>query len=111
MNFPERCDVAIIGAGPAGSATAAHLACAGFDVLLLDRARFPRPKPCAEYVSPGAVDALRRLGALDASGHATQIDLHGPDGGMERYTLAEVGRGGDYAIYSGGASRLAVLRV
>lgn len=57
-------DAVVIGAGPAGSATAAHLARAGFAVLLLDRARFPRPKPCAEYVSPGAVEALHRLGAL-----------------------------------------------
>ena len=58
-------DAVVIGAGPAGSATATYLARAGFDVLLLDRARFPRPKPCAEYVSPGAVEALRRLGALE----------------------------------------------
>lgn len=57
-------DAAVIGAGPAGSATATHLARAGFAVLLLDRARFPRPKPCAEYLSPGAVDALDRVGAL-----------------------------------------------
>ncbi len=57
-------DAVVIGAGPAGSATAAHLAEAGFTVALLDRARFPRPKPCAEYVSPGAVEALRRLGVL-----------------------------------------------
>lgn len=59
-------DAVVIGAGPAGSATATHLARAGFAVLLLDRARFPRPKPCAEYVSPGAVEALHRLGALRA---------------------------------------------
>ena len=36
----------IAGAGPAGSATAIHLARAGAKVLLLDRARFPRDKPC-----------------------------------------------------------------
>jgi flavin-dependent dehydrogenase len=36
------------------------------DVLLVDRAGFPRRKPCGECVSPAGVDALRSLGALDA---------------------------------------------
>jgi len=39
-------DVLVVGAGPAGSATAIHLARAGARVLLADRARFPRDKPC-----------------------------------------------------------------
>jgi len=56
-------------------------------------------------------DLLVRLGPPDGRGHATQIDLYGPDGGSERYTLAEGGQGGGYAIYAGGASRLAVLWV
>ena len=42
----ERFDVLVVGAGPAGSATAIHLARAGASVLLVDRARFPRDKPC-----------------------------------------------------------------
>jgi geranylgeranyl reductase family protein len=42
----ERFDVLVVGAGPAGSATAIHLARAGASVLLADRARFPRDKPC-----------------------------------------------------------------
>jgi geranylgeranyl reductase family protein len=42
----ERCDVLVVGAGPAGSATAIHLARAGANVLLVDKARFPRDKPC-----------------------------------------------------------------
>lgn len=57
-------DVAVVGAGPAGSATAAFLAERGFDVALLERARFPRPKPCAEYLSPQASCVLERLGLL-----------------------------------------------
>src|SRR5918996_6070843 len=56
----------VVGGGPAGSATAALLAQQGHDVLLLDRARFPRPKPCAEYLSPATADVLDRLGALPA---------------------------------------------
>ncbi len=59
-------DVAVVGAGPAGSATAALLARRGMRVVLLERARFPRPKPCAEYLSPEASRSLDRLGALAA---------------------------------------------
>jgi geranylgeranyl reductase family protein len=39
-------DAIVVGAGPAGSTTAYRLAAAGASVLLLDRARFPRDKPC-----------------------------------------------------------------
>ncbi|HXG75726.1 MAG TPA: geranylgeranyl reductase family protein [Gaiellaceae bacterium] len=42
----ERVDVLVVGAGPAGSAAALRLARAGARVLLADRARFPRDKPC-----------------------------------------------------------------
>lgn len=59
-------DVAVVGAGPAGAAAAAALAALGWSVLLLDRAAFPRPKPCGECINPGGVAALGRLGLLDA---------------------------------------------
>jgi geranylgeranyl reductase family protein len=39
-------DALVVGAGPAGSSTAIHLARAGARVLLADKARFPRDKPC-----------------------------------------------------------------
>ena len=42
----ERFDVIVLGAGPAGSATTIHLSRGGARVLLVDRARFPRDKPC-----------------------------------------------------------------
>ena len=42
----ERFDVLVVGGGPAGSATAHHLAKAGAKVLLADKATFPRDKPC-----------------------------------------------------------------
>ena len=58
-------EVLVVGGGPAGSSVAFALARAGTDVLLLDRARFPRPKPCAEYLSPEASRILADMGALD----------------------------------------------
>ncbi len=59
-------DVVIVGAGPAGSATALLLARAGVDVRIVERAAFPRRKVCGEYLNAGAVAALDRLGLLDA---------------------------------------------
>jgi menaquinone-9 beta-reductase len=65
-DFPREVDVLIAGAGPAGSAVAGLLADSGLSVLAVDRAAFPRDKPCSEYMSPEAVRILSRLGALDA---------------------------------------------
>ena len=57
-------DVLVVGAGPAGSASAALLARQGHDVLVIDRAAFPRDKACSEYLSPEAVRVLHRLGVV-----------------------------------------------
>ena len=45
-------DVAIVGAGPAGSSTAITLAQRGHQVALLDRALFPRDKLCGDFLNP-----------------------------------------------------------
>lgn len=58
-------DVVVVGAGPAGAALAGLLSREGRDVLLLDRARFPRAKPCGDCLSPGALPLLRRLGVAE----------------------------------------------
>ncbi|HYJ79983.1 MAG TPA: FAD-dependent monooxygenase [Longimicrobiaceae bacterium] len=73
----EACEVVVVGGGPAGSALAARLAEAGHDVLVLDRARFPRRKPCAECVNPAGVRALRALGAWEAVRAAEHAPLAG----------------------------------
>lgn len=55
--------VAIIGAGPAGTAAAAHLGQLGVrDVVLVDRADFPRHKTCGSAVSPKGIETLKELG-------------------------------------------------
>ena len=70
-------DAIVVGGGPAGSTSAALLAADGWRVLLLDRARFPRRKPCAECINPAGVAALRRLGVLDRVMAAAPAMLHG----------------------------------
>ena len=62
---PERCEVLVIGAGPAGSACAQRLATAGVDVLLVDQHDFPRDKICGDGLIPDAHAALRQLGVYD----------------------------------------------
>lgn len=69
--------VIVVGGGPAGASTAWHLARAGVDVLLLDRARFPRDKPCAEYLSPEASRLLGKMDALAACESAGAATLAG----------------------------------
>jgi geranylgeranyl reductase family protein len=54
----ERFDALVVGAGPAGSTAAFHLARGGASVLLVDKARFPRDKPCGGGVT---VRAARQL--------------------------------------------------
>jgi len=63
----DRCDVAVVGAGPAGCAAALELwaAAPGLELVVLDRGRFPRDKICGDGIGPKAVEALRRLGVYD----------------------------------------------
>ena len=58
-------EVIVVGAGPGGATTAAALARAGRDVLLLDRQSFPRDKICGDAIALGAVSILNDLGMKD----------------------------------------------
>ena len=60
-------DVLIIGAGPAGCATAIHLGQLGIrNVVLVDRHQFPRDKTCGSGISPKGIETLKALGVWDA---------------------------------------------
>ena len=59
---PLDCDVAVVGGGPAGASTAAHLSRTGLRVWLLDQKRFPRDKVCGDLVGPVALAELSGLG-------------------------------------------------
>ncbi|MEZ5620156.1 MAG: NAD(P)/FAD-dependent oxidoreductase [Burkholderiaceae bacterium] len=63
--LPSRCEVLVVGAGPAGSACAQMLARAGREVVLVDQHAFPRDKTCGDGLIPDAHAALARLGVLD----------------------------------------------
>jgi geranylgeranyl reductase family protein len=57
-------DVVVAGAGPAGATAAAHIARAGYQVLLLDRHAFPRDKVCGDGLIADTLGALERLNVL-----------------------------------------------
>jgi menaquinone-9 beta-reductase len=92
--LPARTDVLVVGAGPAGSATAAWLARRGVDVLLTDMAPFPRDKTCGDGLTPRAVAELARLGLEDwlgahpvnqglrAHGFGRTLELRWPGGAL-----------------------------
>jgi len=86
-----RFDVAIVGAGPAGSAAAILLARAGWSVALVERQRFPRRKVCGECI------AASNLALLDALGVGAEV---------ERLAGAELRR---VALMHGAASVVAAL--
>jgi flavin-dependent dehydrogenase len=58
-------DVAIVGAGPAGCSSAITLAQLGYEVVLIDRAIFPREKLCGDFVNPINWPVLQRLHVSD----------------------------------------------
>ena len=82
----ETADVIVVGAGPGGSATAAYLAMAGLDVLLLEKSAFPRDKVCGDGLTPRATKELISLGVdtsgwqrtkglrIKGGGHSLQLD-------------------------------------
>lgn len=88
-------EVIVVGGGPAGASTAWSLAQSGHDVLVLDRARFPRDKVCAEYLSPQASRILSAMGALEeiessGAAHLAGMEVRAPNGRTIRGEFAAV---------------------
>jgi flavin-dependent dehydrogenase len=54
----DRCDVLIVGGGPAGSSCARSMCQAGLDVIVMDKAEFPRDKTCAGWITPAVIDLI-----------------------------------------------------
>lgn len=88
-------EVLIVGAGPAGAALGLELARRGRDVLIVERAQFPRDKPCGDCVNPGAVAELERLGVAGrlrerlAPGQLRGWHVEAPDGRGFRAAFGE----------------------
>ena len=88
-------EIIVVGGGPAGASTAHALASSGHDVLVLDRARFPRDKVCAEYLSPQASRILALMGALEqiersGPAHLAGMEVRAPNGRTVRGEFAAV---------------------
>lgn len=100
MSAPIEAEVAIVGAGPAGTAAAAHLGQLGVQgVVLLDKHPFPRDKTCGSGVSPKGIEVLRELGVWD------EVRRHAyPITGIRLVTS-----NGQEAFLSGGASFDAIV--
>ncbi len=98
----QRPEVIVVGAGPAGSIAARELALQGHEVLLLEKAHFPRPKTCGDGLTPRAVAALQRLGLeemvraagayrvnwallMGPSGQTMKMPFHGLPGKLPSY--------------------------
>jgi flavin-dependent dehydrogenase len=92
----SQAEVLVVGGGPAGASTAFQLARRGVRVRVLERARFPRPKPCAECLSPQASRILDDMGILaeleDRGALLKGMVVRAPNG-----VLAQ----GDYSATSG----------
>jgi menaquinone-9 beta-reductase len=70
-------DVVVVGAGPSGSAAAHVLSRHGLDVLLLDRADFPRDKACGDGLTPRALRVLDEMDILsEVAKHGCRVDAY-----------------------------------
>lgn len=70
-------DVIVLGGGPSGSSCATFLGMGNKNVLLLDRAKFPRDKTCGDGISGKSVRILKELGALEDVHKVEHLNMNG----------------------------------
>lgn len=95
-------DVIIAGAGPAGCSAANFLARQGHEVLLLDKAKFPRDKTCGDCISPATMNILDRIGVSNEiearkPWKVDNVILSSPDGSIMKGKIPKVKNLRDYA--------------
>lgn len=81
--IPEVWDLAVVGAGPAGSIVAYVAAGRGLRVALIDQRDFPRDKSCGDGIGPGVARLLNKIGLSDVLAGETaieEVEIIGPDG-------------------------------
>src|SRR3954464_10445681 len=97
------CDVSVVGGGPAGVAAAVTLARAGREVVLVDKARFPRDKCCGDGLTTGALRRLERLGLRPESVPSGQVvedvEIRSPSGRTVAFGLPR-GAGAGAGVYA-----------
>ena len=107
-------DVVVVGGGPAGAAAAAVLARAGRDVVVVDKARFPRDKCCGDGLTVAALRELEDLGvradSLPSWQAVDDVWIRSPSGHTVRFPLPD-GRGVFAAIVRRAELDAAVLDV
>lgn len=89
-------DVLVVGAGPAGALAARQVALRGASVLLVDKARFPRPKVCGCCINRQALSTLQQVGIKDVCGPLGANPIN-------RLILASGGRTATVALPRGAA--------
>jgi len=96
-------DVVIVGAGPAGSATAIMLARRGHSVAILDKEKFPREKLCGDFINPSNWPTLRRLGVAEevlaaSRDRISEFRITSYLGAEARVPLPDSGAGAGYGV-------------
>jgi len=95
-------DVVILGAGPAGSSCAHYLARFDLDILLIDKANFPRDKACGDGLTPRALRILEDMGVLDdlkSTGYwVNKVAIHAPNGSTVTASVPKKGENPDYIL-------------